>query len=350
MASSSETKDGPPPQSTLPDQQASSTETAVEGDSDPDLDDLDDVLDQFNANAPSQPKSQPPPSSSGPGRPSDIAVPSGPAVDESQDDFMARLTKEMSDVMTKMGEGVPGSSASSDDLAKMGKELEDFTHKMEAEGIKPEDLLKAILGEDAGTKLGDAAHEEHDRMESESKSRSPDAKRTSQPTQPTTFEDTIRRTMERMEDSGNKATTAAQESSEEDMLANLMKALGEGGGEGEGDMSKMLMGMMEQLTNKEMLYEPMKELDQKFPDWLAANKSKLKTEDYARYVRQKVVVKDIVGKFEEKSFSDDDPKCREYIWEKMQKMQEEGAPPEELIQNPFPSVNPEELGEGCPTQ
>ena len=270
--------------------------------------------------------------------------------------------------MSKMGQGVPtDTDATPEDLAKMGKELEDFTYKMEAEGIKPEDLLKAILGDEAGSKLGDAAHEERDRRESESvsKSKSPDARRSTSATSTAqapaaTFEDTIRRTMERMEDSSNKATSAAQESSEEDMLANLMKALGEGGagtgadGEGEGDMSKMLLGMMEQLTNKEMLYEPMAELNTKFPDWLTTNKDTLKTEDYARYVRQKDIVKEIVGKFEEKGYSDEDPKCREYIWEKMQKMQEEGAPPQELIQNPIPGMGgglgAEGLEEGCPTQ
>jgi len=36
----------------------------------------------------------------------------------------------------------------------------------------------------------------------------------------------------------------------------------------------MLLGMMEQLTNKDILYEPMKELDDKFPDWMEKNGAK----------------------------------------------------------------------------
>lgn len=312
-----------------------------------------DVLDQFSANAPSSSKpSQPAPPSSGPGRPiADVPIPSGPHENESEEDFLKRLTAEMSSVMSQMST-TTDAAATPEDLAKIGKELEEFTHKMESEGIKPEDLLKAILGEEAGTKLGEAANEERERQESQAQttSKSPQPKE-----KPSTFEDTIRRTMERMEDSSAKATTASQQKSEEDMLADLLRGLETGSGEGgEGDLSKMFLGMMEQLTNKNMLYEPMAELNTKFPAWLAENKSKLKPEDAARYTRQQVIVKDIVTKFEEKDYSDDDAKCREYIWEKMQKMQEQGAPPEELIQSPMgiPGLGGGEgMGEEeCPTQ
>jgi hypothetical protein len=47
-------------------------------------------------------------------------------------------------------------------------------------------------------------------------------------------------------------------------MAQLMAALGElGGEEGEGDVQEMLEGMMSQLMSKEILYEPLKELDEK---------------------------------------------------------------------------------------
>lgn len=333
----------------------------VEADSDPDFDDLDDVLDQFSANTSSQPK--PPssdlkPSSSGPGRPEpDLPVPTGLQPNESEDDFIKRLTAEMSSVMGQMS-NTTNEAASSEDLVKMGKELEDFTHKMEAEGIKPEDLLKAILGEETGTKVGEAAHEEKERRESESKSKSPEPKQKPSPDSknPASFEDTIRRTINRLESSSQAATSATQTQPEEDMLADLLKSL-ETGGEGQegGDLSKMFLGMMEQLTNKDMLYEPMLELHQKFPAWLDSNKSKVSAEDLSRYEKQKEIVGDIVAKFQEKGYSDEDAKRREYIWEKMQLMQEQGAPPEELVQAPgglgLPGLGGGAPGEeGCPTQ
>ena len=380
------------------------------------------MLDQFSeakaTQQQQQQKSEPAEASisSGPGRPSattsalppDLPVPHGPAADESEEAFMARLTAEMSTVMSKFSaDPAANADATPEDIAKMGRELEEFTQKMEAQGIQPEDLLKAILGEDVGGQVGDIAHEEHDRRESESKSRaksaskktksqSPETSRatttdearptsgsssTSKPQQPTSFEDTIRRTMARMDESSAAATTAStkqQQKSEEDMLADMLRALeSQGGadGDGDGDMSKMFLGMMEQLTNKEMLFEPMKELSEKFPAWLkendpfsaststAASKKKqsppkLSQPDFERFTRQEQIVQDIVGKFEEKGYSDEDPKCREFIWEKMQEMQAEGAPPEDLIANPFPGMGGMggllggggEGEEGCPTQ
>jgi peroxin-19 len=346
-----------------------------EVDSDPDFDDLDDVLDQFNTNAPHpQPnahandstKPTTTDSASGPGRP-DLPIPEGPKPEESEDEFIKRLTAEMSNVMTQMSNTSNlDSKATPQDLEKMGRELEEFTHKMEAEGIKPEDLLKAILGEETGAKIGEAAHEERERRESEAKSPPlSSAKTTSPPTStkkttdskkppPASFEDTIRSTINRLESSSQAATSATQTQSEEDMLADLLKSLGNEG-EGEGDLSKMFLGMMEQLTNKDMLYEPMKELHSKFPAYLQNNKDKLSAEDMARYEKQQSIVKDIVNKFEEKNYSDEDAKCREFIWEKMQAMQEQGAPPEELVQGPggLPGLGGGMPGmgeEGCPTQ
>jgi peroxin-19 len=140
------------------------------------------------------------------------------------------------------------------------------------------------------------------------------------------------------------------------MLAQLLKAVeaGAAGAGDEGDLSKMFMGMMEQLSNKEMLYEPMKELDVKFGPWLEKNKSNgsVPVDDMERFQKQAQIVKQIVTKFEERNFSDDDPKCREYVWERMQevsfsiwlfsafttdypKMQAAGNPPEELVSNPL---------------
>ena len=78
--------------------------------------------------------------------------------------------------------------------------------------------------------------------------------------------------------------------------------------------------MMSQLTNKEILYEPMKELYDKFPAWLEENRSKTGKEDLARYEEQHAMVKQIVERFEKKGYSDDNEDDREYIVERMQKV------------------------------
>lgn len=138
------------------------------------------------------------------------------------------------------------------------------------------------------------------------------------------FQDTIRRTIERMQESGDQASAAAASSSEDDILAQMLKEMESGGfGEGMGndeDFSKMLMGMMEQLTNKDILYEPMKELNDKFPDWLEKNQDKTPKDDLERYKEQQTLVAEITAKFEESNYSDNSTEHREYIVERMQKV------------------------------
>ena len=138
------------------------------------------------------------------------------------------------------------------------------------------------------------------------------------------FQETIKKTMERMQASGEQATAAAAADDSDDILADLMKQMQAGAGfNGEGneeDFSKMLLGMMEQLTNKEILYEPMKELDDKFPEWIEKNKAKTSPEDMKRYQEQQTVVREIVAKFEEKTYADSNVADREYIVDRMQKV------------------------------
>lgn len=128
--------------------------------------------------------------------------------------------------------------------------------------------------------------------------------------------------MERMQSSGDQATAAAAAGGDDDFLTEMLKQLtaGDFAGGSEEDFSKMLMGMMEQLTNKEILYEPMKELHDKFPAWLAKNKDSTPAEDLKRYAEQQTIVAEIVAKFNEPSYSDSNAADREYIVDRMQKV------------------------------
>lgn len=138
------------------------------------------------------------------------------------------------------------------------------------------------------------------------------------------FSDTIRKTMERMQQSGDAATAATSsggDQSEEELLAQMLKELQNSGGEGgEEDFNKMIMTMMTQLTNKEILYEPMKELHDKFPAWLEKNAASTGKEDLDRYKEQQNLVGEIVGRFERKGYTDENEEDREYIVERMQKV------------------------------
>ncbi|KAI1808981.1 Pex19-domain-containing protein [Daldinia bambusicola] len=172
--------------------------------------------------------------------------------------------------------------------------------------------------------------------------------------QDASFQETIRRTMARMQESGDQATAAATaEGSEDDFIAEMIKAMKDLPSEGgnEEDFSKVLMGMMEQLTNKEILYEPMKELNDKFPAWMEKNKDTLPKDDLKRYQEQQVLVAEMVARFELPTYADSNAADREYIVDRMQKMQAAGSPPHDLVGD-MPSAKEvlDAPDESCATQ
>jgi len=291
-----------------------------------DLDDLDDMLDEFS---PSKPETQAPPS--GPGRPPTCSV--EPAAEGiSDDDFAQQLQAGMADLLGEL-ETSPEMQAQ---FESMLKELGGAAALGEAAGLaSPPPAVPSASKPGASQSANKGG-----------KSKEADAEKT--------FQETIKKTMERMQASGDQATAAAASENTDDILAEMMKAMqassldGEGGEE---DFSKMLLGMMEQLTNKEILYEPMKELDDKFPEWMEKNRGKVKEDDMKRYEEQQVYVREIVGRFELKTYRDENAADREYIVEKMQKMQAAGSPPPDLVGDM--AAAQEAFGapeEGCPQQ
>ncbi|CAN9251120.1 unnamed protein product [Alternaria alternata] len=310
-----------------------------------DLSDLDDVLDEFantklDAKAPTAssieaayPKSSNAPSSSGPGRPpSDISP--AELMMEDPDAFQEQLKKEMEQLL---GQG-------------------DFQKQFE-------DIMKEMSEEMGGANpLADPGHLHAHAQTDESASETKEKAAPSQSEKETaakaekSFQETIKKTMERMQSSSDTATSAAASSSQDDILAQMLASMESGGfgGAGEGgdeDFSKVLMSMMEQLTNKDILYEPMKELDDKFPAWMEKNKEKTEKDDLKRYEEQQTLVREIVGRFERKGYSDDNAQDREYIVERMQKMQAAGSPPPDLVGDMNAAQEAlQDMDQGCPTQ
>ncbi|KAK3626572.1 Peroxisome chaperone and import receptor [Elasticomyces elasticus] len=330
-----------------------------------DLDDLDDVLDEFQptpaAKPPAQP-SQPPPTLSGPGRPP-TSSDNASFPDANEEALAAQLQAGMADLMSEL-----------DSNPDMQKQFEQMMSELIAVGSAPSDAeaekhLKAAV--DGLPKMPE--EEEEPEPEPEPATATAGSSGKTNPTKPgkktgseeDAFSSTIRKTMARMQASDStasaSATTTSSEpsNSEEDMLAQMMRELqsssGGAGGEGgeEGDFNTMLMNMMTQLTNKEILYEPMKELHDKFPAWMERHKNdgSVGKEDMARYVEQQVLVGEIVGRFERKGYTDENEGDREFIVERMQKMQSAGSPPPDLVGDM--SAAQEALGDldqGCPTQ
>ncbi|KAI1778696.1 Pex19-domain-containing protein [Hypoxylon cercidicola] len=292
----------------------SEMEDAPDPDED-DLDDLDDMLEEFSsikldaktpattASGPGRPAPGPSSTStSAPQAPSSASFnaddPLGGLDDFSEEEFQKQLQAGMAELM--------GGLESSPDMQ-----------------AQFENIFKG-LGEDTAEGSGSGTNSIPKSSEKAAADLSQDA----------SFQETIRRTMARMQESGDQATAAATaEGSEDDFIAEMMKAMKDipSDGGSEEDFSKVLMGMMEQLTNKDILYEPMKELNDKFPGWMEKNKDTLAKDDLKRYQDQQVLVAEMVAKFEEPTYTDSNVADREYIVDRMQKMQAAGSPPHDLV-------------------
>jgi len=167
---------------------------------------------------------------------------------------------------------------------------------------------------------------------------------------PANFQDRIKQTMERMKLSNAEVDAGLSGADSDDFLAEMMKQMG-GSGEGrEEDFSGMLVNMMEQLTSKEILYEPLKDLYEKYPEWIRKNGDKESKENMNRYREQYNIVKEIVMKFDEAGYRDEDETQREYIIDRMQKMQSAGAPPAELMGDMNQEIDPPDIDSTCGVQ
>ncbi|XP_068650188.1 peroxisome biogenesis protein 19-1-like [Aristolochia californica] len=99
---------------------------------------------------------------------------------------------------------------------------------------------------------------------------------------------------------------------------------------GSQDMDSIVETMMQQLLSKEILHEPMKEIGERYPKWLEEHKTELKQEEYERYCRQYELIKKLNEVYE------NDPSNFPQIFDLMQRMQECGQPPNDIVQELTP--------------
>ncbi|KAG4171551.1 hypothetical protein ERO13_A12G217000v2 [Gossypium hirsutum] len=111
---------------------------------------------------------------------------------------------------------------------------------------------------------------------------------------------------------------------------------------GSQDMESIVESMMQQLLSKEILHEPMKEIGERYPKWLEEHKSSLSKEEYERYSNQYELMKELNGVYE------NDPNNFTRIFDLMQKMQECGQPPNDIVQELAPKFDLTNLSQLSP--
>ncbi|KAH9896484.1 Pex19 protein family-domain-containing protein [Cubamyces lactineus] len=313
-----------------------------------DLDDLDDVLEQFNA--PPKPAAKPAPASTAAtsqtpptkdtpstGSASQQKKPDPFGLESLDDDFARELTKGMESLFRDIAQG-----AGLEDIPDLAKVEEGTTDEERAkafqaawEAMLVEGMNGSMSAEDVGSK-GKVAES------------APTAGSSSEPAG---FQDSIKKMMEKLKESDRKADEAtAKGEGLDDIFSRLASDVE--GTESEEELKGLLENMMSQLMSKEVLYEPLKELNDKYPSYLKDNASKMSADDHKRYTSQSKVVAQIVAIFESPAYTDDDTQAGLKVVELMQEMQEYGSPPSEIM-GPLPpgfDLGPDgmpNIPEGC---
>lgn len=150
---------------------------------------------------------------------------------------------------------------------------------------------------------------------------------------------TVSKILDEMAKAGasSEGTEAAQvEGMGEEMMEDMMKEFEKMGEKGDAD--DVIDGMMRQLLSKELMYEPMKQVTERFPRWLAESKEHLSDEDYNRYGHQYQYFQRIVRVY------DTDPDNFPRLMELMQDIQEYGQPPADIIKELAPGLEFDEEG------
>ncbi|XP_013192579.1 peroxisomal biogenesis factor 19 [Amyelois transitella] len=133
----------------------------------------------------------------------------------------------------------------------------------------------------------------------------------------------------------NTNTESLQTPFSDQDLANMFGNfnLSEGGQDGN-MFVPFMQGMMQSLLSKEVLYPSLKELVDKYPAWLRDNKGKIDQSEYDRFEQQQELMKQVCAELEPEQDSDSEEVKRsrfERVLNMMQRMQDLGQPPTELV-------------------
>jgi len=125
----------------------------------------------------------------------------------------------------------------------------------------------------------------------------------------------------------------------QDMMAKLAAGLDGEGGDGEESGLGIMEQMMEHLLAKDVLYPSLLEIQEKYPEYLEEHGATLSKEDLQKYTEQEQVIKEICSTYEDDSMDSKTQVGK--VMELMEKMQEYGAPPQEIIKALDVEVGPD---------
>ena len=118
----------------------------------------------------------------------------------------------------------------------------------------------------------------------------------------------------------------------EDMIAQF-EALGD-----KEDYNEVIDGVMRQLLSRDLMYQPMKEICNKFPEWLALHKINLSEGEYTNYGKQYQTFQKLLAVYDTEP--DNFPRLMELMFD----LQSFGQPPSDIIKDLAPNLKFDENG------
>ncbi|KAM4661898.1 peroxisomal biogenesis factor 19 [Discoglossus pictus] len=116
----------------------------------------------------------------------------------------------------------------------------------------------------------------------------------------------------------------------EEKLSKALEDLGIEDGDGEGNILPLMQNIMQNLLSKEVLYPSLKEITDKYPEWLQTHQDTLPAEEYRKYQEQHTIMGKICQQFETEQSGESEAAHFEAVMDLMQQLQELGHPPKEL--------------------
>ncbi|KZO94295.1 hypothetical protein CALVIDRAFT_539050 [Calocera viscosa TUFC12733] len=147
------------------------------------------------------------------------------------------------------------------------------------------------------------------------------------PPPPPTYQSALNATLSRLQSSSASASLPSPGAG--DPFADLLAGAGAGAG-GEEGMQGVLEGLMRSLLSREVLEEPLNELAERYPKYLTEHPD-LSLKEKETYTAQLAAVRNMLAIFTAKGYEDGDPEWSVRVVEGMNKLQELGTPPKEVM-------------------
>jgi len=280
---------------------------------------------------------------------------------QKSDDTHDNELQAFEDMMKQMLMQAANSTDNEEEAAMLGSFLQHMQAEVEAEQKKQSSSASPKSTPSSNTTSSSSPPKKKEEMKPKTSSLSPSAAATTTTTTTeglsATVDDTISKLVEDLgkaaplnesitnnDDGGGGSNIDGDAFPEQgmfqEMMAEFEKLGGGDAGNGSDDLNPddLIDGVMQQLLSKELMYEPIQQVCEKFPKWLEEERSNMDNEEYQRRVKQYQCFQELTRTYET------EPDNSEKLMMLMQDVQEYGQPPAAIVEGIAPGLQLDEDG------